>query len=542
VEEKRNTKTAIGLPLFFGLAMALGIIIGANFTRPKLQTGEAILKNTLKLREILFYIDKEYVDSVNTGELVEKAIGGMLEKLDPHSAYLPIKSAVIANQDLQGEFDGIGVEFNVIRDTVTIMAVLPGGPSERAGLLPGDKIIQVEGERIAGVKASSQTIVSTLRGPRGSAAKVDIKRKGQKELIEVSIIRDKIPQFSLATHYMVDHETGYIKINSFSATTHDEFKKALSDLKNRGMRKLLIDLQGNPGGYVSTAVGVADELLGKNAEIVRQVGKEDKYFQNTKAIRPGLFETGPVVILVDESTASAAEILAGALQDNDRALIVGRRTYGKGLVQRPIKLEDGSELRLTIARYYTPSGRSIQRPYDNGREDYRQESMRRLQNGAYFHADSTGMDTLKTYQTVTGRKVYGGGGIMPDRFVALDTSSNSAYLSRLVSSQAIKEVAMDFVAENRARLEKMGFEEFERSFNINSPIFAKMISHAQSVGIPYDQAGFEKSKTTIGIYLKAFIARGIWSDSGFFPILNKTDEIYLHALTLFTEAEILAQR
>jgi len=542
VSETKNTKTAINLPLFVGLALAAGIIIGAQFSKPKLDSTETVMRNTLKLREVLFYLDREYVDSVNTDDLVEKAISGLLQNLDPHSSYLPPKNAELATASLQGTFDGIGVEFNMIRDTLTIMGVIPNGPSEKAGILLGDKIITVNDELIAGVKLPNQKIVETLRGPRGSSVYVGLLRKNEPELLSISIQRDKIPQKSVDVHYMVNDEIGYVKISTFGAATSEEFRIALSDLKSRGMTKLMVDLQGNPGGYVSAAEAIADELLGSSMMIVAQKGKLERFDKNTYAIKDGLFEEGPLVILVDEYSASASEILAGAIQDNDRGLIVGRRSFGKGLVQRPIKLADQSELRLTIARYYTPSGRSIQRSYENGRTAYSQDISNRLSNGEFFQSDSSLLEGKPKFETLKGRPVYGGGGILPDYFVALDTSQNSSYLNRLIASQVMRELAFEVVEERGPALKNMEFRDFDRNFKVDAILMNKLLQMANKQNVEFSQSDFDKSQNKIADYLKAFIAKNIYGDAGFYPIINNMDEVYNIGLTLFEEAGVLAEK
>ncbi len=542
MSETKNTKTSINLPLFVGLALAVGIIIGAQFSQSKLDSTDTVMRNTLKLREVLFYLDREYVDSVNTDDLVEKAIGGLLQNLDPHSSYLPPSNAALATSNLQGTFDGIGVEFNMIRDTLTIMGVVPNGPSEKAGLLLGDKIITVNDDTIAGVKFSNQKVVETLRGPRGSSVYVGLLRKNEPELLSVSILRDKIPQKSVDVHYMVNEEIGYVKISTFGAATTEEFRIALSDLKSRGMTKLMIDLQGNPGGYVSAAEAIADELLGNSMLIVSQKGKLAKFDNDTYAIKDGLFEEGPLVLLVDEFSASASEILAGAIQDNDRGLIVGRRSFGKGLVQRPIKLADQSELRLTIARYYTPSGRSIQRSYENGRAAYSQDISDRLSNGAFFESDTTLFEGQQRFETLKGRPVYGGGGILPDHFVALDTAQNSAYLNRLIASQVMRELALEVVDERGAALKNMEFRAFDQNFKVDASLMNRLIQMANVREVQYSQADFDKSRNKIAGYLKAFIAKSIYGDAGFYPIINNMDEVYQIGLTLFEEAGVLAEK
>lgn len=540
MSEQTKSTLSTRLPLYLGLTLAVGIFIGSKFSGNKLDSNDRVLQSTLKLREILFHVDREYVDTVNMEQLVENAIGGLLKDLDPHSAYLTPRRSELANQSLQGAFDGIGVEFTMVRDTLTVMGVITDGPSSKAGVLPGDKILIVDKDTIAGRRLDSQEIISKLRGPRGSSVYVAIKRRNEPELIGYTLIRDKIPTKSVDVAYMSTPEIGYIKVNSFGATTADEFKLALNNLKGQGMTKLMIDLRGNGGGYVSAAELMADELLGQNALIVSQKGKQEMYNKDTRAIRPGAFEDGPIVVLMDEFSASAAEILAGALQDNDRALIVGRRSFGKGLVQRPIKLNDGSELRLTIARYYTPSGRSIQRPYDNGRNEYQSEINSRFESGELF-GEPAYSDTSFVYTTTKGRTVFGGGGIMPDYYVSLDTMENSPYLNQLLSSQVLRELAIEYTQEHQIKLRSWDPDSFKKDFVIDDEMIQSLISRAEKQGVPFRPNQFKASEQQIRRYLKAFIGRSLWGEEGFYPVLNLGDAVYLRALSLFDEAETLAR-
>jgi carboxyl-terminal processing protease len=367
---------------------------------------------------------------------VDDAIAHILNKLDPHSSYIPATDRLAANEDLRGNFDGIGVEFNIFDDTIVVVSALSGGPSEALGIQSGDKIIDVDGKQMAGIGVNTSDVMKALKGPRGTEVKVKILRRDKQ--IDYNIIRDKIPQNSVDVAYMVDKETGYIKVNRFSATTFEEFQASMAKLKERGMKKLVLDLQGNPGGYMNMAIDMADEFLGAGKTIVSQKGKENKYNASASSTSKGEFEKGDLVVLVNEGSASASEILAGALQDNDRALVVGRRSFGKGLVQSPFDLSDGSELRLTISRYYTPSGRSIQKPYEDD-EEYSRDIISRYNHGEFFHSDSIHFNDSLKYLTLNGRTVYGGGGIMPDYFVPLDTSLNSYYLNELYTSTAIQE-------------------------------------------------------------------------------------------------------
>jgi len=491
------------------------------------------------------YVDRDYVDPVNTQELVDYSIEKMLEKLDPHTVYILPKDIAIARSQLEGDFEGVGIEFNIFKDTVHVVTPLNGGPSEALGLLAGDKIVSVDGISMTGPKVDNAFVFRKLRGKRGTQVKLGIARKGTKEIKTFTVTRDKIPQFSIDASYMINAQTGYIKVNRFAANTYEEFKAALTDLKNQGMKQLMLDLRGNPGGYMDRATNMADELIGGDQLIVYTNGKDTKYDSQTKARKNGLFEKGPVIVLVDEGSASASEIVAGALQDDDRALIVGRRTFGKGLVQMPITLSDGSELRLTISRYYTPSGRSIQKPYTANKEkEYDMDLEKRYEHGEFFHADSIKfVDSLK-YQTSGGRTVYGGGGIMPDVFVARDTSMRSAYLYELWNKGTIREYALNYYNDNRKTLEKMSFQEFKNGFAVTDHILKQVADEATKEGVKFKEKEFNRSKEYIRLQTKALIARSVFQKNGskgknneYYQVMAGTDEVYTKALKLFDQAQ-----
>jgi carboxyl-terminal processing protease len=540
--ETKNTKSQIRLPFLLSIAIAAGILIGANMATES-DGNSDLLSSLNKFREILNYVDNNYVDEVETEALVESAIGTMLEELDPHTVYIPKEDREISDAQLQGNFDGIGIEYNIFRDTIYVVAPLSGGPSEKLGILSGDKIIKVDDENVAGIGIRNKGVLDRLRGPKGSTVTVMIQRKNLNELLEFNIVRDKIPQFSLDVSYMVDQEIGYMKINRFSATTYDEFKEALTELKSEGMQKLILDLTGNPGGYMDRAINMADEFLAEDPMIVFTKGKERRYNQEHKAHRDGIFEKGGLIVLIDEGSASASEIVSGAVQDNDRGLIVGRRSFGKGLVQMPINLTDGSELRLTISRYYTPSGRSIQKSYDAGQDDYFKDGFyARYQNGEMFSADNIKVNDSLKYETAKGRTVYGGGGIVPDYFVGLDTTQNSVYLNRLFTTNAIREYALTYSEANKESLETAGFEDFKSTFEVTESMLKKLTEIATANKLAFDEKQYNHSKPLIKTYLKAQIARSIWNNEGFYPIFNETNEIFLSALKLFDKAEQLANK
>lgn len=539
MSEIKNTKQQIRLPLILALAISAGIWIGATFAEPKTDRND--LKAAIyKLQEIITYINRDYVDSVNTNELVEFGIQRMLEKLDPHSSYIPARDASLAKSDLDGAFDGIGVEFGIIRDTIYVVAPLTGGPSEKLGIQSGDQIINVDGKKVAGTGITNRDVFDLLRGPRGSKVVVDVKRKNQNELIAYDIIRDKIPQYSINATYMVDNEIGYIKVTRFAATTHEEFKKSVKELKEQGMKKLILDLQGNPGGYMGAAINIADEILDENALIVSQQGKLNRYNQKAYAVKPGLFEDGSIIVLINEGSASASEIVAGAIQDNDRGLIVGRRSFGKGLVQMPIDLSDGAELRLTIARYYTPSGRSIQKPYGED-NDYGSDWMNRFEHGEFFTADSIKFDDSLRYETRGGRAVFGGGGIMPDFFVPLDTTMSSVYINRLFNSDSSREFILDYLEKNKKKFDGMSFEDYYNKYQVTDEMLQSLIKVGERNKVKFDEKDYKKSKDYLKILLKAHMGRNIFDDNAFYKVINEAvNEAYQQALNLFDEAENLA--
>ncbi|WP_109831662.1 S41 family peptidase [Reichenbachiella versicolor] len=537
---EKNSKFVVRLPIIIAVSLALGIVLGAymprNAARPV-----SFSKSVGKFREIMDHIQRNYVDEVETNELVETAITTVLEDLDPHSTYIPAKDKEYSQAELKGNFDGIGIEYGIFRDTIYVVTPLSGGPSEAVGLMTGDKIIEVDNELVAGIGITNRGVLDRLRGPKGTEVTVSILRKNSTSLMDFVIVRDKIPQFSVDAHYMIDDEVGYIKVNRFTATTYDEFKTALVDLNERGMQKLMLDLTGNPGGYMDRAISMVDELVAGDSMIVFTKGKEYRYNQEHRAGDTGIFEKRPLIVLIDEGSASASEIVSGAIQDNDRGLIVGRRSFGKGLVQMPIDLSDGSELRLTISRYYTPSGRSIQKEYDGNLDEYYKDIYDRYNSGEMYNEDSVKVIDSLAFKTSKGRIVYGGGGIVPDHFVAIDTTGNSVYLNRLFTSGSIREFALQYANENRSRLEDMGYDHYFDRFEVSQSMLNDLIELADKNGLKYKESQFDKSKDRIKIYLKAQIARGIWDNNGFYPIWNQTNEIYVEAQKLFDEAENILQ-
>jgi carboxyl-terminal processing protease len=530
MSENKNSNYQISLPLILCIGLAAGVLIGAGLTS---KSGSSeVNQDVQKLREVLTLVKKEYVDDTKTNALVEDAIAHLLSKLDPHSAYISSKDRIAANEDLKGNFEGIGIEFNIFHDTLTVVTALSGGPSEAVGLRSGDKIIKVDDKLIANVKLTNQDVQRYLKGPKGTEVKIEVLRKNKKEPITFTIVRDKIPQFSVDASYMIDQEIGYIKINRFSQTTYEEMKEAMAKLKKEGMIKLVLDLQGNPGGYMDQAISVADEFLPAGEKIVFTNGHESKYNENAMATDKGDFEKGDLIVLVNEGSASASEIVSGALQDNDRALVVGRRSFGKGLVQRPFDLNDGSEVRLTISRYYTPSGRSIQKPYENS-DDYDKDIAKRYKHGEFFTADSVKFSDSLKYKTLNGRTVYGGGGIMPDYFVPLDTTLTSHYFNELSYANVLREYSFNYGEQNGKSLEKKGFKDYLQHFEVSDPMLNQVMELGKKSNIKPDLKDLNQNKKLFQVYLKAEIARRVWGNSGFYPIFNETNEVLQQAIKLF---------
>lgn len=527
------------LPMILAIGVSAGILIGAKMADSGKNPAD-LFSGIYKFREVVTHIERNYVDDVNMDDLVESAITSMLEKLDPHTVYIPAEDAEIAKSQLEGEFEGIGIEFNILKDTIYVVAPISGGPSEKVGLLAGDKIIRINNEEVAGKSITNRQVINLLRGKKGSEVQVDVKRKDMEEFLNFTIVRDKIPQHSVEVSYMVDSEIGYIKINRFAANTYDEFSFALQELKKQGMKKLILDLQGNPGGYMDRATNMVDEFLPADKLIVYTDGKKERYDSKIFATSKGSFEKEPLIVLIDEGSASASEIVAGALQDNDRALVVGRRSFGKGLVQMPIGLNDGSELRLTISRYYTPSGRSIQRPYTNGLSEYNEDRLDRFEHGEFFHSDSIKFNDTLVYKTTKGRIVYGGGGIMPDYFVPLDTMMSSEYFRNLFFSNTLNEFALNYYEDHQTSLKEKTYEDFRKNFRVDDQMLKNLVQYAEGAGIAFNKDEFYRSEDMIKVRIKALIARSVWQEEGFYPIINDYSDVFQSALGLFDEAKTMA--
>lgn len=515
-----NPKNYYLIPLGLACAMAIGLGLG-YFLVPHTDytAGEKRGEKYQKIQEILSVLDKRYVDDVNSERLFEETISDMLHKLDPHSNYIPARDLKLAQEGIEGKFGGVGVRFNILRDTICVTHVIPQSPSEIAGILPGDRIISVDGKKTAGAKISNEKVMEYLKGDEGTTVLVEVKRGLVKKKFKVT--RGAIPIQSVTSAIMLNDKVGFIRIEQFSVMTAIEFRKAAENLLQKGMTKLILDLRNNGGGVLGTCIEVADEFLPAGMTIVETRGRntrEEKY----RSQGGGVLERIETAVLINQYSASASEILAGALQDNDRAYIYGRRSFGKGLVQGDYKLTDGSNLRLTVARYYTPSGRCIQKEYNGNMDDYYSDASERLYTGELFAPDSSlFVDSLK-FRTRKGRVVYGGGGIMPDIFIPLDTTDFTDYYNQMRFSGAIQGFAFDFV--NGKRKSWSGFEKFSATFQVNADLTRKMAQYAQKYfDVPFSASGFAFSQNTLAKNLKAEIARQIWLEDGYYYVSTQTD-------------------
>lgn len=531
-----NSRRTIILPIILAICIVTGILIGRYMPAgSKTPVNSNLRLRNDKLNSVLNIIESNYVDSVNRNDLVESAIPAILKKLDPHSVYIPAKDLARANEPLQGNFDGIGISFNMLTDTILVVSTIPGGPSEKIGLQAGDKILYVNDSLVAGKNISDQKVMGMLKGPRGTVVKIKVLRNGYKELLPFDITRDKIPMYSIDASYMVDDNIGYMKINNFAMTTFDEFMKGLRELKIQGMNSLILDLRGNSGGIMEAAVQIANQFLQENQLIVYTKGRTQPR-NEARATGKGEFETGNLVVLIDEWSASASEILAGAVQDNDRGTIIGRRSFGKGLVQEPVSFADGSGMRLTIARYYTPTGRSIQRSYAHGTEEYYQELMQRSERGELEVQDSIHfVDSLK-FTTPGGKTVYGGGGIMPDKFVPVDTSGISEYFMKV--RPLIYRFALKFTESNRETLKKFTEAGDMKKYLDKQGLMTQFIRYAATNGVKEDREGLKVSGDIIHIQLEAYIARNMLDNKGFYPIWENIDNTLRYAIDYLREQKV----
>ncbi|MEA1897080.1 MAG: S41 family peptidase [Bacteroidota bacterium] len=525
----KNKKTSIYLPILLSVILVAGIYFGIHLERAKVSGYNPQYFQITKLNGILNFVEAEYVDSVDLKNLEEAAIPAMLSQLDPHSIYIPALDVARVNEPLEGNFEGIGVSFNMPDDTIVIISVIPRGPSEKVGILAGDRIVKIEDEIVAGLNINSDDIVKKLKGPRGTKVIIGVKRKSVDEILYFTITRDKIPLYSVDVSYMANDSTGFIKISKFARTTYNEFMDALEDLKSKGMTQLILDLRGNSGGYLDAATNIANQFLPEGALIVYTEGRAHGR-ENTLTNGAGKFQKGKILILINEWSASASEIIAGAIQDNDRGIIMGRRSFGKGLVQEPLVLNDGSMIRLTIARYYTPTGRCIQKSYSNGNDDYYQDLHSRYINGEFMEADSIQFaDSLK-FVTPGGKVVYGGGGIMPDVFVSIDTIGITNYFRQVRNKGLMYRFAFEYVDKNRDKLIEYTNAEIIEAFLDSQNLLSSFVDYASENGVPKNAQDLLESKHIIHTEIKAYIARNMIDNKGFYPIWNNIDYTFNQAI------------
>lgn len=528
-------------PLLLALSLVLGLFIGRDMG--SLNGGPLTVFQfrqpgaAEKIGQVLDLIDRQYVDSVEKNALIDEVLQDVLQRLDPHSYYISAAELRAAQEPLEGSFDGIGVEFAIQRDTVVVISPIEGGPSASVGIRVGDRIISADGKPLAGIGITNDQVMKSLRGPKGSTVVVGILRHGKAKPFDVPIERGVIPINSVAASLLDDDGTGYIKLVRFAKNTHAEFLAAADALKANGMKRLVLDLRGNGGGFLTSAISLADEFLIAGQAIVYTEGLHSPR-QDAIATRTGSYESIPLAVLIDEGSASASEIIAGAVQDNDRGILVGRRTFGKGLVQEHVPLPDSSAIRITTARYYTPSGRSIQRPYGEG-INYMDEFSERAGHGELLSADSIPTDSSQAYKTLKGRTVFGGGGVVPDIFVATDTAEGSAYLTELFFSGLLNEFSFDVADRDRNTLQKQyaSSERFAERYVVPPSLFAELERLAVAKGIEVKAEDVRRSKEQIAMRLKAGIARNVWGDAGYYRILLEKDPAYLRAKQAVAEPQ-----
>ncbi len=530
--DKRNLQLVL-LVLF---SVLIGLFLGNLLAKRAGLQNNQILKSIFsgnfnnKVDEVLSKIDQQYVDTVDMNEITEELMVDMVSKLDPHSVYIPASDLENINDELEGSFSGIGVQFNIQNDTVMIVSVISGGPSEKIGIIAGDRIVMVNDTAFTGKKITNEKVMKKLKGPSKTKVKLGIKRHGTTEILKYTITRGEIPVNSVDIAYMIEPQTGFIKINKFASTTYSEFLNSIANLRAKGAKKYIIDLRENSGGLMDQAINMVNEFLPANQLIVYAQGKAYKRF-DAKSDGKGSCIKFPVVVLINEFSASASEIFAGAIQDNDRGTIIGRRSFGKGLVQQQFPLNDGSAIRLTVARYYTPSGRSIQKPYKRGDAlDYEKDLMNRYLNGEFDTKDSIHVaDSLK-YKTIKGRTVYGGGGIMPDIFVPRDTSEYSPYLNKVVNYGYLYQFAFQYSDKYRDKLKTFKTWQKMQEYLKSQPVLNEFIAFAKTKGVAENTKDIAISKNFIVSQLYAYISRNIWGDEGFYPILLQNDETVLRAI------------
>ena len=533
---EKNKGLSTWLPVIIALSIALGIFIGNHYLRLGQKQGQRLnYSSGNKINTILNIIDEQYVDTVNIDELIEGAIPKIFSELDPHSVYIPAEDVERANEDLEGSFSGIGVSFNMQTDTILIINVIPGGPSEKAGLKPFDRIITINDSLYAGNKSNQEVIMKTLRGAKNSTVKLGVKRKNEPELLYFDVTRGDVPVHSVDVAYEISDGIGYIKVSKFGRTTYNEFITAIAKLKQANCSSFIIDLRGNTGGYMDAAINMVNEFMPNGRMIVYTEGKafprKDIYTNGTATC-----QEAPIVILTDEFSASASEIFAGAIQDNDRGLIIGRRTFGKGLVQSPIQLTDGSEFRLTIARYYTPSGRCIQKKYELGEEEeYDHDIYNRFMRGEFDTADSIKLNADEKFETAMGRPVYGGGGIMPDIFIPRDTTGVTSYFSQVINSGTMNLYVLEYSDRHYDKLASFKSYQELHQYLQQQPLLADFINYASSKGIKRRPNLINISGKLIEKQLQAYIVRNFFDDAGFYPIFQNDDVTLKRAIKVLKE-------
>jgi carboxyl-terminal processing protease len=522
------------LPIVLAFVLVIGIWLGSKLSFNKEEKASSGLfthpsKND-KVNELINYVEQDYVDSVSRDKLTDDAIEGIMDKLDPHSTYIPKEDFNEVEDELNSNFEGIGIQFRIEKDTIMVIQTISGGPSDKVGLLAGDRIVKINDSIVAGKGMTSKDAVKLLKGKRGSEVRVGIHRRGVADLVDFTIVRDVIPTYSVDIAYMVNDTIGYIKVSRFAEDTYEETVKALNELLAKGMTRLILDLRGNLGGFLQAAIHISDEFLPDQELIVYTEGnnRPNTYAYATKK---GVFETSPVVILIDESSASASEIVAGAIQDNDRGLIVGRRSFGKGLVQEQLNFNDGSAVRLTVARYHTPTGRNIQRPYEHGAKEYYEELYHRYTSGEMENPDSIAFsDTIK-YHTPAGKIVYGGGGIMPDVYVPLKPDEKDRLYNKLIQLNIIFQYAFDYTDTERPNLKKYTtVDEFISGFKIDDKLFNGLTAYARSQNVSFTQQELSDSEVKIKTLLKAYIGRNLLDDPAFYPVYHNVDQVFQVAL------------
>ncbi len=536
------------LPTLTVIAVTLGIVIGvtlsqkANAQRIIYQNGQWHLEQT-KVDRLLQLMENAYVDSINVDSITDEVMTEIVQKLDPHSAYIPKEDLEMVNSELAGSFSGIGVQFTIQQDTVRIVAVISGGPSEGVGVLAGDKLISVDDSAFVGKKMNNEKVMRTLRGAKGTKVKLGVLRAGSPETLYFTVTRGDIPVHSVDAKFLIESDKaakdkgqkiGFIRVNKFGETTYREFISALADLYAKGATRFIIDLRENSGGYMEQAIRMANEFLQRGDMIVYSEGRAYPRYEAT-ANGTGRFKDTPLVVLIDDFSASASEIFAGAMQDNDRATIIGRRSFGKGLVQQQLPFDDGSAIRLTVARYYTPSGRCIQKPYTLGDQtDYQQELMTRFEHGEFYSADSVHFADTTVYYTKSGRKMYGGGGIMPDVFVGRDTTLNTPWFNRCVNLAYTYQFAYQYTDKHRKELSRYKDWQSLEQYLLKQDVIRDFAAYAEDKGVEKNEAEIQKSRPLMTRLLNAYIVRNMLGDEGFFPLFERDDEITKKAVDYLT--------